>query len=104
MKISRIALICSLALGPVPFITGCDKTVEEKSTVTKTSDGGEVKDTKKETVSPDGKTVTKTEEHTNVPPNVPSMSETKDSTTVTVSPDGQSVTKTEEHNTTSAKP
>ena len=102
MNASHIALICSLALGGSPLICGCNKTVEEKTTTTSTPNGGETKDTKKETVSADGKTVTKTEEHSVVPP--PTPSETKDSTKVTVSSDGKSVTKTEEKTDTPAKP
>jgi archaellum component FlaF (FlaF/FlaG flagellin family) len=101
---NRIALMFSLALGVAPFVPGCDKTTQEKTTVTKTADGGEAKDVKKETVSPDGKTVTKTEEHTITPPKTPTVTETKDVKKETVSPDGKTVTKTEEHTTTPAKP
>ncbi len=91
MKALRFALVASLALGGIPFFTGCDKTTEEKTTVTKTPSGAEVKDSKKETVSPDGKTTTRTEEKTTVPP----KPETETKETTTVSPDGKTIKKTE---------
>ncbi len=96
MKAAHLALLLSLGLGSTPFLAGCDKTVEEKTTETKTKDG-ETKDVKKETVSSDGTTVTKTEQHTATPPAAPNGTETKDTSKTTVSGDGKTVTKTEQH-------
>src|SRR4051812_12994374 len=91
MKALRFALVASLAVGGVSLFTGCDKTEEKTTTTTKTPSGGEVKDTKKETVSPDGKTTTKTEEKVTTP--AKPKTETTEKTTVT--PDGKAETKTE---------
>ncbi|HEY8667419.1 MAG TPA: hypothetical protein VIL86_12180 [Tepidisphaeraceae bacterium] len=64
----RYLLIAALGLG-FAGITGCDRTVEEKKVEKVKSDGTRTVDEKKTTLSNDGNTVKKTEEHkVDVPP------------------------------------